>query len=126
MTTEIDVSQIPTAESIFFEKSTKSVSFKVANYPLQLIAKLEMMSSDGAWQHLRTVSLKTKPYKFIVNPPIEFENVRVRICLESNDVLCGPYNEASIVDKIQVKIVNRLFATNIIIVSTELYLGFSE
>ena len=62
------------------------------------------MSLDGSWQHLRTVSLKTKPYKFIVNPITQFENVRVRICLESDELLCGPYNEASIVDKIQVNI----------------------
>ena len=40
-----------------------------------------------------------------MNPSIEFDNVRVRVCLESNDLLCGPYNEASVVDKIQVRIV---------------------
>ena len=102
VTTQIDVSQIPTAESIFFEKSTKSTSFKVSNYPLNLIAKLEVMSMDGGWQHLRSVSLKTRPFKFTVNPSMDFENVRVRVCLESNDLLCGPYNEASVVDKIQV------------------------
>jgi len=101
ITTQIDVSQIPSAETIFFEKSTKSTSFKVSNYPLNLIAKLEVMSLDGSWKHLRSVSLKTKPYKFTVNPQSKFQNVRVRLCLESNDLLCGAYDEASIVDKIQ-------------------------
>ena len=103
VTTKIDESQIPTPESIFFEKSTKTTSFKVGNYPLALIAKLEVMSPDGAWQHLRTVQLQSRPYKFTVTPTLEFESVRVRICLESDDLLCGAYNEASIVDKIQVK-----------------------
>ena len=101
VTTQIDVSQIPTAETIFFEKSTKSISFKVSNYPLNLIAKLEVMSLDGSWNHLRTVSLKNKPYKYSVNPLMKIQNVRVRLCLESNDLLCGAYNEASMVDKIQ-------------------------
>ena len=101
VTTQIDTSQIPTAESIFFEKSTKSTSFRVDNYPLNLIAKLEVMYPDGSWQHLVTESLQNKPYKFVVNSPDEVQNVRVRICLESNDILCGAYNEASVVDKIQ-------------------------
>ena len=101
VTTQIDVSQIPTPESIFFEKSSKTTSFKVSTYPLNLMAKLEVMRTDGSWTHLRSVSLRNKPYKFIVNPKHGFESVRVRICLESNDVLCGPYNEASTVDKIQ-------------------------
>merc|ERR1719242_1347990 len=101
VTTQIDTSQIPTAESIFFEKSTKSTSFRVANYPLNLIAKLEIMNPDGSSQHLVTESLLKPPYKFIVNSPAAVENVRVRICLESNDLLCGSYNEASVVDKIQ-------------------------
>ena len=101
VTTQIDTSQIPTAESIFFEKSTKSTSFRVDNYPLNLIAKLEVMNPDGSWQHLVTETLKNRPYKFIVNSRDEVENVRVRICLESNDILCGAYNEASVVDKIQ-------------------------
>ena len=101
VTTQIDTSQIPTPESIFFEKSTKSTSFRVDNYPLNLIAKLEIMNPDGSWQHLVTESLLKPPYKFIVNSPAPVENVRVRICLESNDILCGAYNEASVVDKIQ-------------------------
>ena len=109
-TTKIDVSQIPKPESIFFEKSTKTTSFKVEYYPLNLIAKLELMSPDGSWHHLRTVSLRSRPYKFTVTPTLEFESVRVRICLESDDLLCGAYNEASIVDKIQVKRQHRLLS----------------
>ena len=102
VTTQIDVAQIPTPEAIFFEKSSRSTSFKVATYPLPLAARLEVLAEDGGWQHLRTVSLRARPYKFSVNPPTQFQNVRVRICLESNDMLCGAYNEASVVDKIQV------------------------
>ena len=79
----IDVSRIPTPESIFFEKSTKTTSFKVSNYPLNLIAKLEVMNLDGSWQHLRTVSLKQRPFKFTVDPRSPFDSVRVRICLVS-------------------------------------------
>ena len=102
VTTQIDVAQIPTPEAIFFEKSSRSTSFKVASYPLPLAARLEVLAEDGGWQHLRTVTLRARPYKFSVNPPTHFQNVRVRICLESDDMLCGAYNEASVVDKIQV------------------------
>ena len=108
VTTQIDVSHIPSPDSVYYEKSTRSVSFKVgANYPLSLLAKLEAMSqADGSWVHLRSVALKQRPYKFPVTAAngatVDVENVRVRLCLEANDLLCGAYNEASTVDKIQV------------------------
>jgi echinoid protein len=110
ITTQIDVSHIPSPDSVYYEKSTRSVSFKVgANYPLSLLAKIEAMMSqaEGSWVHLRSVPLKQRPYKFPVAGPNggaeDLENVRVRLCLEANDLLCGAYNEASTVDKIQVK-----------------------
>jgi hypothetical protein len=110
ITTQIDVSHIPGPDSVYYEKSTRSVSFKLSsNYPLGLLAKIEVMSQmDGSWVHLRNVALKQRPYKFPVTSAngatVEFENVRVRLCLEANELLCGAYNEASTVDKIQVHI----------------------
>ena len=77
------------------------MSFKVSNYPLHLSAKLEVLSSDGAWQHLRTVDLRDKPYRFLLSPGADFLAVRLRLCLESNALLCGSYSEASVVDRIQ-------------------------
>ena len=100
-TTQIDVSQIPGPESIFFEKMTKTISFKVSNYPLHLAARLEVQASDGSWQYLRSLSLKNRPYKFTLSPMSEPTSLRVRLCLESNDLLCGAYSEASVVDRIQ-------------------------
>lgn len=100
-TTQIDVSQIPSAETVYFEKSTRSTSFKVDNYPLYLMAKIEMQNVDGSWSHYNSVSLKRKPFNFPIKTTKAFTAIRVRLCLESNDVMCGAYVEASMVDKVQ-------------------------
>ena len=53
----------------------------------------------------RSVSLKHRPFKFSVSSSSaspDFLNVRLRLCLEGNDLLCGAYTEASVVDRIQV------------------------
>ena len=54
---QIDVSQIPRAESLYFEISTKSISFKVNNYPLNLMGKIEVMTEEQSWTHLRKTSI---------------------------------------------------------------------
>lgn len=77
------------------------ISFKAANYPLHLTGKLETWSPSGGWQHLRTVSLKAKPFTFNLSPEAHFANLRLRLCLESNELLCGAYSEASVVDRIE-------------------------
>ena len=93
--------QIPRAESVYYEKLTNMISFKAANYPLHLTGKLETWSPSGGWQHLRTVSLKAKPFTFNLSPEAHFSNLRLRLCLESNELLCGAYSEASVVDRIE-------------------------
>ena len=77
------------------------ISFKAANYPLHLTGKLETWSPSGGWQHLRKFSLKAKPYTFKLSPEAHFSNLRLRLCLESNELLCGAYSEASVVDRIE-------------------------
>ena len=59
----------------------------------------------------RSVSLKRRPYKFAVSYTQEFDNVRIRICLEGNDLLCGAYAEASTVDRIQVVILSTVYVS---------------
>ena len=86
---------------MYYEKLTNMISFKASNYPLHLSGKLETWSPAGGWKHLRTVSLKAKPYTFNLSPEVNFSNLRLRLCLESNELLCGAYSEASIVDRIE-------------------------
>ena len=86
---------------MYYEKLTNMISFKASNYPLHLSGKLETWSPTGGWKHLRTVSLKAKPYTFNLSPEVNFSNLRLRLCLESNELLCGAYSEASIVDRIE-------------------------
>ena len=86
---------------MYYEKLTNMISFKASNYPLHLSGKLETWSPTGGWKHLRTVSLKAKPYTFKLSPEVNFSNLRLRLCLESNELLCGAYSEASIVDRIE-------------------------
>ena len=103
LTTLIDAAKIPSVNSLIYDNSTNTVSFKVSNYPLNLKARIEVMVFNNSWQLIRTVSLKNKPYEFALPRELSFENFRAKLCLESDDTLCGGYGEgANIVDRMAV------------------------
>ena len=61
------------------------------------------MVINNSWQLIRTVPLKNKPYEFALPRDLSFESIRVKLCLESDDTLCGAYGEeANIVDRMAV------------------------
>jgi len=103
LTTLIDAAKIPSVTSLIYDNSTNAVSFKVSNYPLNLKARIEVMVLNNSWQLIRSVSLKNMPYEFALPRELSFETIRVKLCLESDDTLCGAYGEgASLVDRIAV------------------------
>lgn len=111
--TKIDVSKIPKPVDVHFEKSTAKASFHVdrdtsadmfteSSNPLPLVAKIELENSDGTWSHYEGIKMASSgaPRQFaeIEVRDREVSNLRVRLCLETNELLCGPYSQASIVD----------------------------
>jgi echinoid protein len=98
--TKVDVAKIPTPENVHFEKTTNTASFNVVNDYLPLVAKVELENSDGTWVHYDQLSM-TPGSSALGEMPITAEivnNLRVRLCLETNEVLCGPYSGAKFVD----------------------------
>ncbi len=100
--TKVDVSLIPKPANVHYERSTRRASFQVGGSPLALVAKVELENGDGTWSHYDGVALGRGGDEYaeldIVSSSRPVSNLRVRLCLESNELLCGPYTEALVVE----------------------------
>ena len=98
MMTKVDVSMIPKPDTVYFEKLNSLATFHVdLQVPLDLIAKIELENDDGTWRHYDGMSLHSADSgEMTVEDPVS--NLRIRLCLEANELLCGPYAEALIVN----------------------------
>ncbi len=96
--TKVDVALIPKPANVHYEKSTGKASFQVEENPLSLVAKIELENGDGTWSHYDGLILDEVAFAELdIDTPV-VSNLRVRLCLKSNELLCGPYAEALIVD----------------------------
>ena len=95
--TKVDVTQIPKPENVHFEKTTNMVSFHVRSGFLPLFAQIELKTSDGLWvpHHVLELGDATMGEMKIKAPVTK---LRVKLCLETNDLLCGKYSHAKMVD----------------------------
>nr|XP_040575461.1 hemicentin-1-like [Lepeophtheirus salmonis] len=94
--TKTDVSRIPRPSKVHFEKSREILSFRSSDFALRLVAQIETEDSDGTWKHLKEFNLGPDHYGNVVLQ--NYESIRVRFCLFSNPLICGPYEEALVVD----------------------------
>jgi len=96
VTTEVDVSLIPQPEEIHFATTTNIVEFNIVKYELPLTAKIELENEDGTWRPYRQLGLDGQTYgQMPINDPVS--GLRIRLCLTTNEVLCGEYDYAKIV-----------------------------
>ena len=97
ITTAVDVSMIPKPEHVYFETSSDQVSFNVVKYSLPLVAKIELQNSEEGWDFHEGLRMNDLPYGQM--PIVGMTNgVRVKVCLETDEELCGPYTEAEQVE----------------------------
>jgi echinoid protein len=98
ITTAVDVTMIPTPEHVYFETSSDTVSFNVVKYSLPLVAKIELQNADNTWTFHEGLRMNDLPYGQI---PITgmVNGLRVKVCLQSDEELCGPYTEAELVEE---------------------------
>ena len=100
ITTAVDVNKIPVPEHLFYETSTKSVSFNVVNYPLSLVAKIELQNSDGSFRSHAQLGMDDLPYgQMAISEPVT--GLRVKLCVKiitEEEEVCGDYVEAEIVE----------------------------
>lgn len=94
--TKVDVAMIPKPDNVHYEKSTQKASFNIDDTPLHLIAKIELEDERGSWNHYNGFLIDSNFGEMPVSKPVS--NLRVRFCLETNELMCGPYTEALIVD----------------------------
>jgi len=98
-TTAVDVSKIPKPEHVYYETSTNSVSFNVVNYPLGLVAKIELENNDGSWRPHAQLGMDDLPYgQMAINDPNPVTGLRIKLCLTSDEFLCGQYGAAELVE----------------------------
>ena len=97
ITTNVDVNRIPVPENLFYETSNQQVSFSVINYPLSLVAKIELQNSDGSYRaHAQLGMDDNLPYgQMKISEPVS--GLRIKLCITEEDEVCGPYAEAGIV-----------------------------
>ena len=95
--TKVDVMQIPKPDNVHFETSTNLASFNIRNEFLPLVAMIELENADGTWTHYDQLALGDS---ILGEMPIvaPVTNLRVRLCLETNELMCGPYESAQIVE----------------------------
>ena len=89
-TTAVDVSKIPKPKHVYYDTSTKSVSFNVVNHPLGLVAKIELENNDGRWRPHAQLGMHDLPYsQMAINDPNPVTGLRIKLCLQSGEHLCG-------------------------------------
>ena len=105
--TKIDVNSIPKPENVHYETESKKAFFDVNRADkkyMPLVAKIELLIPESAtWMDY--VELGIEPgssHAFKETNQIRdkvVKNLRVRLCVDQSDeILCGPYTEAQIVD----------------------------
>lgn len=95
--TKIDVMQIPKPNNVHFETSTNTASFSFKNEFLPIVAIIELENPDGTWSHYSQIPMGDSDLgQMKISAPVN--NLRVKLCLESNEHLCGPFENAQIVE----------------------------
>jgi len=97
ITTAVDVSMIPKPEHVYYETSSDTVSFNVVKYSLPLVAKIELQNEDNSWSFHEGLRMNDLPYgqRQIAGA---MNGMRIQVCLENDEALCGPYTEAKQVE----------------------------
>ncbi len=96
-TTKVDVAKIPKPDNVHFARETKTAFFNVIGTALPLVAKVELENTDGTWSHYDELKLAGSNLGSLGIEEGLVNNLRVRLCLEGDDVICGPYSDDALV-----------------------------
>jgi len=96
--TDVDVAKIPRAEHVFYETSSKTVSFNVVNYPLGLVAKIELENPDTTYRPHSKLGMADRTFGQMEIVDQDVLGLRVRLCLSTDEELCGDYGLAEVVE----------------------------
>ncbi len=106
--TKVDISLIPKPDNVHYARLSKTAIFNLLGTALPLVAKVELENPDGTWSHYDEVpvgagsnvgTLDIQSHGGQGGEQGDVSNLRVRLCLEGNDAVCGPYSDdAKVVD----------------------------
>ena len=97
VTTAVDINEIPMPENLFYETSNKLVSFNVVNYPLSLVAMIELENQDGSFRSYEKLGMNDSPYgQTTIDETVL--GARVKLCITEEEGMCGKYSKAEIVE----------------------------
>ena len=78
------------SEHVYYQTSTKSVSFNVVDYLLGLVAKIEPENNDGTWRPHAQLGVDDLPYgQMAINDSQPVTGLRIKLCLQNDEQLCG-------------------------------------
>ncbi|XP_022253053.1 hemicentin-2-like isoform X1 [Limulus polyphemus] len=91
VTTKVNIKDMPRATDAQFNRETYSLSFIVDSKMLKLVAKVEArVKETDKWQQQALLEVEQKNTVVYLKPPQEgFSDVRVILCLQSNESWCG-------------------------------------
>ena len=97
VTTAVDINEIPMPENLFYETSNQLVSFNVVNYPLSLVAMIELENRDGSFRSYEKLGMNDSPYgQTKIDETVL--GARVKLCITEEEGMCGKYSKAEIVE----------------------------
>ncbi|KAF8791999.1 Hemicentin-1 like protein [Argiope bruennichi] len=91
VTTKVNLKDMPRPTEAQFDRDTGYLTFHVEPSSLKLLAKIEARPvGTEMWVQQTVISVIRQIEKVQLSPPDEgFSDVRVKLCLESNDSWCG-------------------------------------
>ncbi|RWS14198.1 hypothetical protein B4U79_12939 [Dinothrombium tinctorium] len=89
--TKVNLKDMPNAYDSHFESDKNILIFNVEQNALKLVAKIEAREGDNdQWSLLTTVPILNQREKVLLRPPVSvYSDMRIILCLESNDSWCG-------------------------------------
>jgi echinoid protein len=93
VTTKVNLKDMPNAFDSFYDREKNTLVFNVEPHdvPLKLVAKIEVRNeNNGEWRQLTTVQIISNSENvYLKSTPEEITDIRVILCLQSNDSWCG-------------------------------------
>lgn len=93
VTTKVNLKDMPNAFDSFYDREKNTLVFNVEPHDvsLKLVAKIEVRNENSAeWKQLTTVQIISNSENvYLKSTPEEITDIRVVLCLQSNDSWCG-------------------------------------
>lgn len=90
VTTKVNLKDMPSAYEAYYDSLTSTLSFRIEETTLPLVAKIEIRESGNAdWLPLTVVPIISDAEEMQLKQSSAIADMRIMLCLQSNDSWCG-------------------------------------